>query len=476
MTDFGSVAFSQNPQKMAIFAVNCSTNILQKAMATFKAEVYAHQKKKDGTYNIKIRITHNQQKKYLATPYYITKEDITQKTFKIKNQYYIDKVDEIIKRYRRKCDNCGELIKTMTVDQVVNLITAPDRIEKFDLDIVAYGRKLVKKLNDTGHKGNALTYVNALNSLVKFAEHEVISIHEITTKFVKDWIEWIKAQPARSNRKKGDRAQSLYPSNIRALHNLAKEEFNNEDQGIIRIPLSPFKKLPKVSQPRKRALDVKQLRKLIDLEYTTILQPGNNRFNLAKDVFLLSFGLVGMNAVDLYYCDNYKNGRITYQRTKTKNRRSDKAEISIKVEKEIKPLFDKYRDPKGVRVFGFYNWYSSVDAFTAALNIGLKKIGDLLGVDDLEFYAARHTWATLAANDAGVDKFTVHTALNHVDEKMKVTDLYIRKSWDPIDKANQKVLKYVKVKLGSVDEPKGDKFLLRQKVEQMPKQKDEQNL
>jgi hypothetical protein len=25
------------------------------------------------------------------------------------------------------------------------------------------------------------------------------------------------------------------------------------------------------------------------------------------------------------------------------------------------------------------------------------------GIDDLEFYAARHTWATIASNEAGVD-------------------------------------------------------------------------
>lgn len=442
-------------------------------MATFKAEVYAHQKKKDGTYNIKIRVTQGKDKRYLATPYYITKDDITKKTFKIKNQYYIDKTDELIRHYRKKCDNCGTLIKSMTVDQVVKLITSNEE-KSFDLDIVAYGRELIKRLKESGHTGNALTYKNAINNLVKFAGREAISVHEITSQFVKDWIEWIKMQPARSNRKKGERAQSLYPSNLRALHNMAKDEFNNEDLGIIRIPLSPFKKLPKVPVSRKRALDLKQLRNLVDLEYTVILQPGNNRFNLAKDVFLLSFGLIGMNAVDLYYCDCFKDGRITYERTKTKNRRSDKAEISIKVEKEIQPLFDKYRDPKGVRVFGFYHWYSSVDAFSAALNKGLKKIGGLLGVDDLEFYAARHTWATIATNDAGVDKFTVHSALNHVDEEMKTTDMYIKKSWTPIDKANRKVLNFVKLNIGSVEEPKKDKFLLRQKVEQMPKQKGEQ--
>lgn len=448
-------------------------------MATFKAEVYAHQKKKDGTYNIKIRVTQGKDKRYLATPYFITKDDITKKTFKIKNQYYIDLTDKLIKQYRKKCDNCGTMINKLDVDQVVKLITSNEEEKPFDLDIVEYGRKLIQKLKTTDqdgedHSGNAKTYDVALNNLVKFVGREQISIHEITSQFVKDWIDWIKVQPDRTNRKKGERAQSLYPSNLRALHNMAKDEFNNEDLGIIRIPLSPFKKLPKVPVSRKRALDLKQLRNLAKLEYTIILQPGNNRFNLAKDIFLLSFGLIGMNAVDLYYCDCFKDGRITYERTKTKNRRSDRAEISIKVEKEIQSLFDKYRDPKGVRVFGFYHWYSSVDAFSAALNKGLKKIGDLLGVDDLEFYAARHTWATIATNDAGVDKFTVHSALNHVDEEMKATDMYIKKSWTPIDKANRKVLNFVKLSIGSVEEPKKDKFLLRQKVEQMPKQKDEQ--
>lgn len=464
---------------MATFAVKSSTNILQK-MATFKGEVYAHQKKKDGTYNIKIRVYHNKDKKYIATPYFVTKDDLTQKTLKIKNQYYLDKIEDIKKAYRKKCDDNAVKVKAMTAEELVEFLQSPEEEnKKFDLDIVEYGRKLVEKLravdmNGEDHEGNAKTYEIAINNLVKFVGREKISIHEITSKFVQDWIEWIKQQPPPKNRKKGERAQSLYPSNIRALHNLAKEEFNDEDLGIINIPLSPFKKLPKVPASRKRGLEVEVLRQIMRLEYTVIQQPGQNRFNFAKDMFLLSFGLVGMNAADLYECDCYENGRITYKRKKTRNRREDKAEISIKVEPEIKPLFDKYRDPDGVRIFCFYQWYSSVDTFTVAINKGLKKIGSLLGVEDLEFYAARHTWGSIATNDAGVDKFTVHTALNHVDEKMKVTDIYIRKSWKPIDKANRKVLNFVRFKLGSVEEPKSDKILLRQKVEQMPKQKGEQ--
>ncbi len=424
-------------------------------MATFKAEVYAHQKRADGTYNIKIRVTHKQRKKYLATPWYVGKEDMT-RALKLKNQKYIDMVEDLLRRYRSICNSVGEGLNDMDVEQVVELVTRPDVAKPFDLDMVAYTRSFIDKLNKQGRCGTAKSYEVALNSLIRFAGRDEVSIKEITVKFLSDWIAWIAAQPPRRNCKKGDRAQSLYLAQLRAMYNRAKKEFNDEEAGIIRIPFSPFNKvdIPKPSLSRKRALTVEQMRKLSEIPYTTILQPGVNRFNFAKDVFLLSFMLVGMNAVDLYTATDYKDGRITYQRTKTRNRRADHAEISIRVEPEAEALVKKYRDPTGQRVFSFYKLYSSMDTFSAALNKGLKRIGEIIGVDDLEFYAARHSWATIANNDVGIDKYTVHSALNHVDESMRVTDIYIRRSWDNIDKANRAVLDLLQLKLPSVDEAK----------------------
>lgn len=424
-------------------------------MATFKAEVYAHQKKADGTYNIKIRVTHKQRKKYLATPWYVGKEDLT-RSLKLKNQRYIDMVDDVIKRYRTTCNNVGEALDNMTVEQVVELITRKKEEERFELDIVAYTRTYIQKLIDTGHTGNAHAYKAAIKSLVKFVGRESVDIREITVKFLADWIKWIGEQPARKNCKKKGRAQSLYLSEVRAMYNRAKKEFNDEEAGVILIPFSPFAKvdIPKAPLTRKRALTVEQMREFAKVPYSTVLQQGCNRLNLAKDVFLLSFLLVGMNAVDLYNATDCKDGRITYQRTKTRYRRADGAEISIRVEPEAQALFNKYKDPTGQRVFKFYKLYSSMDSFCATLNRGLKKIGNALGIEDLEFYAARHSWATIAANDAEVDKYTVHTALNHVDGNMQVTDIYIRKSWDSIDKANRKVQDLMNWDLSDVTEPK----------------------
>jgi integrase len=117
-------------------------------------------------------------------------------------------------------------------------------------------------------------------------------------------------------------------------------------------------------------------------------------------------------------------------------------------------------------VFNFCNLYADNENFNKALNKGLKvkekieETGEILnkvkkkkiekgqnqeekfkfGVDGLQFYAARHSWATIARNIAKIDKYTVHEALNHVDRDMKTTDIYIDKDFSPIWDANRKVL------------------------------------
>jgi integrase len=158
---------------------------------------------------------------------------------------------------------------------------------------------------------------------------------------------------------------------------------------------------------------------------------------------MLSFCLWGTNAIDLYECTDYKDGRIIYNRKKTKNRRDDGAKISIKVEPEIMPLVEKYRDKTGKRVFCFYQMYSNSATFNSTIGKGLQRMREEIGIDNLIFYSARHSFATIAVNDVGIDKYKVHQMLNHVDGEMKITDIYVRKSWKPMDEANRKLLDFV---------------------------------
>lgn len=414
-------------------------------MPTFKAAIKLHNKRKDGAYNIFIRVTHKRISKPIKTPFYVTKDDLT-RSGKIKNQFYLDKCDEQIRIYREQCDELGFAIEDMTVDDIVKYLK--ENKSNLYIDFIAYGRNYANKIKQK-QKGTAANYFTAINKLVQFIGREELNIGSINKKLIREWIAWIEDNC-------GARAATLYPSCIRAIFNVAKLEYNDEDAGIVRIPLSPFKGISlkeSSSNSSKRAIDIEDLRRIATSEYEEITKSApHRRKNLSKDVFLMSFYLIGMNSVDLYDArkSEYKNGRLTYQREKTKTRRDDKAEISIKVEPEVLPFFEKYLDrTDSDYLFNFHRHYSSPNTFNQALNKGLKSI-----LPDLEFYAARHTWASIARNECGIDKFTVHKALNHVVDEMKITDRYIRKDWCDIDEANRKVIDFVRLDTGTLDEPK----------------------
>lgn len=152
---------------------------------------------------------------------------------------------------------------------------------------------------------------------------------------------------------------------------------------------------------------------------------------------------MGINSVDLYNATELKGNKLVCCRTKTKDRRLDKAKMEVDVPNMVLPIIEKYRDATGQRLFKFYRDYKDHKAFNKAINKGLKEIGDQLQIEDLEYYAARHSWATIALNKCKIDKYTVHAALNHVDESMRVTDIYIERDFVNENKANQKVVKYV---------------------------------
>lgn len=426
---------------------------------TFKAVVYKHHKKEDGTYNVKIRITHNRQKRHIPTNIFVTKDDLT-RGFKIKSQNILDNTKTIVEGYQQIASTISiQDVKNMSVDDVVRYINEYKPANTiFKLDFIGFGEGIAKELKDAGNIGNSLIYSTCIRSFKQFIQCDKIDISEITVQFLRDYCKWLQTKPARKNRPDkatGRRAPSLYLSIIRAIHNKAKKIYNDEDTGVINIPLSPFKRLeiPPVPVSRKRALKVEQLTALMQLPYEEVKYRNINRWNLAKDMFLLSFGLIGMNEADLYNCTSFRNGVISYNRMKTKNRRKDGALMVVEVPAEVMPLVEKYRDKTGKRVFNFYQCYASKDVFTTAINQGLKKFQKLIGETDLEFYAARHTWATLARNKVKIEKSLIHEALNHVDEKMKITDVYIEKDWAQINEANRKVLKHVKFDVGSVIEP-----------------------
>lgn len=415
-------------------------------MLTFKAEVLKSKQKSDGTYNVKIRMTYNREVKRLATNIFVRQEDLT-KSFRLKNPKFIQEAYAIVRHYQEMCAKLQVDINSYTMDDIIALLKGEQKKSQ-EIDFIQFSREWIAHTTIKG----AENYTSAINAFVKFLGKDKLLVQQLTTSLLKGFMDYlvkkreekIKLLKKQGKRIPSNRVVSLYLGSIRHLFNEAKKQYNDYDRDIIPIPHSPFEnfKIPKQEATRKRAISAKDILKIYEMPYLLDYKRVG-RFNLAKDCFILSFGLIGMNSADLYSCEDIKEDVITYFRAKTSARRNDKAKMKVKVMEVIKPLVEKYRDRTGKRVFNFYQHYSTADAFNKAINYGLKQIGGILQIEDLEYYAARHSWATLAVNKVGIDKYTVHAALNHIDEAMKVTDIYIERDFEVENEANRKVLEYV---------------------------------
>ncbi len=230
-------------------------------------------------------------------------------------------------------------------------------------------------------------------------------------------------------------AYAIHLRNIRAVFNYAI------DEGY--TTLYPFRKFKiKKEETRKRSLTVEQLRTLRDY-------PCEDYQVKYRDMFMLMFYLIGINASDLFLAKktDVVNGRLEYKRHKTSRL------YSIKIEPEAMELIDKYSG-KGDYLLNIMDDYGNYKDYLHRMGIALKQIGEMerkgLGgkkerktiFPDLSSYWSRHTWATLAS-DIDVPKETIAHALGHSWADNTTTDIYVRFNLKKVDEANRKVIDYV---------------------------------
>ena len=419
-------------------------------MLTIKAEIKKSELKVDGTYNVKIRFTLDRKVKRLSTNLFITSKDLT-KSLKFKEDTSIKRaIDRLVLYYREQCFKLQLDQNHYSLDEIIEFLNGEQEKQQ-TIDFIKFSREWIASTTIKG----APNYTTAINALVRFIGKEELDINLITLDFLESFKAFLnkereirtKRLMQQGKRVPSNRSLSLYLISIKKLFNEAKKKYNKKEKNLILIPNSPFMELeiPKQEATRKRAISADIIKKLWKLPYKDMKKGYKStcHYNLAKDCFILSFCLMGINSADLYNATEMEGYTIVYNRTKTKDRRLDKAQMKVDIPRLVLPLVEKYKDKTGKRLFNFYQYYADEKGFNKAINYGLKEIGTILEIDDLEYYAARHSWATIALNKVGIDKYIVHAALNHIDDAMKVTDIYIERDFVNENKANAKVVKYV---------------------------------
>ena len=426
-------------------------------MATVSWVVFKHHKKSDNTYNPKIRISHNRTSSYISTSIYteLVRFKRNSASGTITSEKIKEELDGLVREYRQIINEHQDVVNECeTSKDIVAMIER--RKQRKEIDFIEFARMFIGK---TPNEGTKTVKTTGINSLCHFLNHkngnEKLLIKDLTSRFLREYEAWLRqeryitvrqnktAKQAYKTIKKSalnDTGIHSYMGIIQSVFNAALLHFNDYEKGDIIITNDPFKvyTIPAVLEAKKRAVDVDIIRKIYN--YSPINKRKRTTM-FTRDIYILSFLLAGMNAVDMLNC-RMVNGRIEYERQKTKDRRKDNAFISVYVHPLALPIINKYRDLSGKNLFDFYKRYSNVRNLTKGIHRGMRSLCEELGIDYIQFYSARHSFDTIARNECDISKDDISLCLNHSSGKT-VTDTYIKQDFLRIDKVINKVVEYV---------------------------------
>lgn len=410
-------------------------------MITFKAIIIPNNKRKDGTYPVKIRVTFKGVSRRLPTTLVCKSTDITRGN-KIKNADILSKADELIIRMRNVVRDISPFdLESRDVDWVVNRVKTTLSDDSFHLDFFEWCDSYIA----TKQKTTQGTYIAAVNSLERFLGKRELDINDITKSMILEFVDFVNSQPKVWHKDKygsytfcktkkiPDGAAYRYVFKLQRMFNEAKDKYNDEDMNRILIAKSPFDKIKKITPPctGQRNLGKDIMQKIISAE------TDDTRKRIALDIFVVSFCLMGANMADLFNAHPVKDTWI-YYRQKTRDQRSDKAEMRITIPAVARPFIARLQDGTSEWWFPLLHNGTGKDRCTARTNKALQEWCDENEIPPFTFYAARHTWASLARK-IGVEKATIDECLVHKGD-FDLTDIYAERSWDLLQEANAKVL------------------------------------
>ncbi len=392
-----------------------------------KIVIDTRRSKKDGTYPVVIEVR-NKDKIRIATPYSSLPENWKNGAFtraesnhQRKNIILRDMLNRVERFILQLEDEEQELTDSEMRKRLSEIVSGEEKKkEKTFLDC------LDEFISYKDKKGTIEVYSMTRGKIEMFDPH--CTFKSMDKKWLMRFEEWLKTSGMKTN------AVAIHLRNIRAVFNYAiDEEYTT---------LYPFRRFSiKKEETRKRSLTVEQLRTLRDYHCEEYQEK-------YRDIFMLMFYLIGINAADLFLArkKDVVNGRLEYQRAKTGKL------YSVLIQPEAQAIIDKYAG-EGEYLLNVMDTYANYKDFLHRMNLGLRQIGEVerrgLGgkkertplFPDLSSYWSRHTWATLAAQ-LDTPKDVISEALGH-EYGSSTTSIYINFNREKVDQANRKVIDFL---------------------------------
>lgn len=276
----------------------------------------------------------------------------------------------------------------------------------------AYFEEIIKDLESESRLGSARAYQNTLARIKEFKPKDLTFL-DVDLKFLQQFDNHLKKNNSPATR-------GIYLRTLRAVYNRAIKD------NLVKAENYPFKAFRiEAYKGRKKALTKEQLKAL-----QAYNAPKGSRAWHSRNLFLFSYYCRGMNLTDMANLtwNDIRNNRLFYTRQKTNEN------IDVLIDENLARIIADYSE----RDYIFPILEKGLTAKTARYRIHAKlkkinkdlqdiakainldpesKIKELTMPEDISFYWARHTFATMLKR-AGVGISVIQETLGHSSEQV----------------------------------------------------------
>lgn len=391
-------------------------------MVTLRIILDKRRHSEDEECQLKLRITQNRKSVYISLGFALRQSNFNEETLKVTGVHNAKELTSLIEQRLIaarhliiQLSNSGSL-DSLSAEEIKHKIeVAYGMVEEEEttnnIGVTDFNSFYAAQIEKKKAKQTKALYLQTLKEIDRFTHNTTLKFEDITKQWLEQFDSFLSIKSPSLN------ARAIHLRNIRAVFNAAID-----DELTTNYPFRKFK--IRTETTRKRSLTAETIREI------AFRKIDNENVAYARDMFILSFLLIGINTIDLYNLKGIDSeGRISYKRAKT-NRQYD-----IKVEQEALEIIKRHR---GINTLVDLadRWKANYRHFTEKADTWLKELHS-----DISMYWARHSWATIAA-ELDIPIETISAALGH-SMGNKVTAIYIDFNRRKIDEANRKVIDYV---------------------------------
>jgi len=386
--------------------------------------------KKDGTYPVKLRITHNREQRYYLTSYSLSKEDF-KKTLGNKPRKGFKDISLKLHALERKANRIIEDLPIFTWQSFENKFQ-DNRVAK-ELITEAF-KEYTNRLREADRVGTASSYECAQSSLDKFVPGATFI--DITPEVLRNYERWMIGNG------KSITTVGIYLRSLRTLYNNAIAD------GTLTKENYPFgKRKYEIASGNnfKKSLTIK------DIASIYYYQPfAGTTVEKARDYWLFMYLCNGINVKDmcLLKYENIKEDVLEFERAKTARTKRKIEPIRAHLTDDLKNIIKKWGNKNNDNATFIFPVLSEgltaererqlIQQLTRVINDHMKTIAVALGIKAAcTTYAARHSFATILQRSGASTEF-ISEALGH--SNVKTTQNYLAGFEDDMKKETAKAL------------------------------------